>query len=301
MRIFSWIVGLILVAHAVPASAQDSLEQAKRHYDAAAYEEALSTLNAVSNDAEERAAEIHQYRALCLLALGKTAEAEQAVVELVAADPMYLPASSVASPKILTSISGYRAKALPTVARRLLEEGRTAFNDKKLQLAQDRFALLLRVLDDDVMRSRADNEDLRVLASGFVALTGAMAAPPPASAASRSPSAPEPAVTDARPSEGASAAAAPSAVIPAKPLRQVLPPWNAPDRLSGLQAYSGTLAVRIGADGKVKSARVQKPTHPAYDARLLQASSSWLYTPATQNGVPVESERVIEVQLLPGK
>jgi TonB family protein len=57
--------------------------------------------------------------------------------------------------------------------------------------------------------------------------------------------------------------------------------------------------VRIGADGRVKGATIDQPSHPAYDAVLLRVARTWLYKPAMQNGVAIESERVIAVRLRP--
>jgi TonB family protein len=72
-----------------------------------------------------------------------------------------------------------------------------------------------------------------------------------------------------------------------------------PNAIAGAREYLGAIRVRIGADGKVMSATIEKPTYPSYDARLLQAARQWIYKPATRNGEPIESERVIPIQLRP--
>jgi hypothetical protein len=47
----------------------------------------------------------------------------------------------------------------------------------------------------------------------------------------------------------------------------------------------------------VRQATIEKPTYPTYDARLLQAARLWVYKPAMRDGQPVESEKLIAVQL----
>ena len=38
---------------------------------------------------------------------------------------------------------------------------------------------------------------------------------------------------------------------------------------------------------------------PRYDARVLAATHFWEYRPATENGVPVETESVVEFNINP--
>jgi hypothetical protein len=110
-------------------------------------------------------------------------DAERAVASLVGADPTYIPSPTVASPKVLQLVSDMRRKELPGVARKLFEDGRTAFKDKAFTRAQRDFELLLDLLEDPALKGRPESDDLRVLAEGFVALADASAAPPAAPAA----------------------------------------------------------------------------------------------------------------------
>jgi hypothetical protein len=125
---------------------------------------------------------------------------------------------------------------------------------------------------------------MRVLADGFVALASASTAPAPAAAPPAT--APVETIVQNEP-----------VIQPPVAVEQTLPDWTPPDRTAASRDYVGAIRVRIGADGKVKSAAIQTPTNPTYDARLLAASRSWLYRPATRNGKPVESEKVIAIQL----
>jgi TonB family protein len=286
MRTLPFAFVLLTALGTLPASAaQDTLEEAKAQYAAASYEEALSTLTRVASGPVASRVELEQYRAFCLLALGKTAEAERAIAALVAADPMYVPSSSVASPKVLSIVAEMRKKELPGVARRLLDDGRVAYKEKDFPRAQRNFDVLRKVLDDASMKGRPETEDLRAIADGFAALSVAATAPAPSPSAAPAP------VTVLRP----------DTMVEAIPLQQEVPVWVPPDAIAGAREYMGAIKVRIGADGRVKSATIETPTHPGYDARILQASRQWVYRPATRNGQAVESEKVIAFQLRPRK
>ena len=67
----------------------------------------------------------------------------------------------------------------------------------------------------------------------------------------------------------------------------------------GRNEYAGSLKLQIGADGRVKSATMLKPSHPLYDAALLGIARTWRYKPATQDGADTESERIIAIRLRP--
>jgi hypothetical protein len=275
---------LTVALAASPAAAQDALEEAKSQYAAASYEEALTTLTRVDAGHPSRRVELEQYRAFCLIALGRTQDAERAVAALVTADPRYVPSPTVASPKVLQIVTDMRRKELPAMARRLLDDGRAAFKEKQFDRAQQQFALLVQLLDDPSLKGRPEHEDMRVLAEGFVALASASAAP--AAAPAPPATAPVETVVQNEP-----------VIQPPVAVDQSLPEWTPPDRVAASRDYVGSIKVRIGADGRVKSAAIETPTNPTYDARLLAASKSWVYRPATRNGKPVESEKVIAVQL----
>ena len=283
MKTLSILLMLSTASLAATAGAQDTLEEAKAHYAAAAYEEALSTLTRIDAAPALNKVELEQYRAFCFIALGKMAEAERAVASLVAADPRYVPSASVASPKVLQLVSDMRRKELPGIARKLFDEGKAAYKEKELPRAQRNFQLLLQLLDDPALKGRPENEDLRALAEGFVALLDSASAPAP----------PPPATA----TETVIRTSGTPAMEPPVAIQQTLPEWMPTDKLAGSRDYVGSIKVTIGIDGRVKSAAIEKATHPIYDARLLQVAKGWLYKPATRNGEPVESEKVIAIQL----
>jgi hypothetical protein len=291
MRTLACLLALVIAPpFALAAEAQDVLNEARRHYDAAAYNEALSVLSKADTSSPSKVVEVEQYRAFCLIALGRMDDAKNAIAALVEADPFYVPP---ASPRILSFVSEVRRDSLPAVARGLLDSGRTAYSQKRFEDARGSFQLLLRVLADPAMQGRPETADLRAVAEGFVDLVAASNAHATvrasnAPAAVREPIAPKAA-------EPSTAAAAP-VIVPAVAIRQVFPQWL-PDESSARMEFLGRLRLTIGADGKVKSATIEDPSHPNYDARLMQAAPTWLYKPATRNGEPVESEKIIEVRL----
>lgn len=291
MRTPSFVLLLLIVSALVPAAsaqvdgvpAQTVLEQAKSQYSAAEYEAALSSLTKAAEIRPVNRVELEQYRAFCLIALGRPADAERAIAALVSADPMYVPSENVASPKVLTLVSEMRKKELPTVARQLLDNGRVAFKEKDFTEARQHFDLLREVLEDPAMHGRPETEDLRMLADGFAALTVAVAAPAPAPA----------------PAPAAAAPVQPDTLTEAVALEQEVPVWIPPNPIAGSREYTGAIKVLIGADGRVKSTTIERPSHPSYDARLVHMSRQWLYKPATRNGEAIESEKVIAVKLSP--
>ena len=271
------------------AAVQEVLEAAKAHYAAASYEDALMTLARADVRAPEHRVEIEQYRALCLIALGRMPEAERAVAEIVGADPKYVPSPDIASPRVVSLIAEMRQKELPAVARRLLATGREAFEAKDLPRARENFQLLVDLLEDPATADLPDRQDMHVLAQGFVTLAEAASRPLRPEPAARAEAAPQP----------APAPVAPPVILPAVAIQQDIPTWVPPDVTAGSRAYKGSIRIRIGADGRVKSAKIEETTHPAFDVRLLRAAESWMYQPATRNGVPMESEKVVAVQLNP--
>ena len=276
------------------AEAQNDLGEAKAKYEEAAYEDALTTLTKASASTTADRVQLEQYRALCLIALGRISEAERAVAALVDADPMYVPPSSVASPRVLAMIAEIRRKELPGVARRVLDSGRAAYEAKDIPRAQRQFDLLLKLLDDPIMEGRPEREDLLAVARGFSTLLVAAPAPRPPAAETERPAAPPAAAAGTPP-----AAPAVSTFVPASVIQESLPIWTPPNPAVARNEYNGAVKVRIGTDGRVKAATIDRPTHPAYDTALLNTARSWLYKPATQNGTPIESERVIAVRLRP--
>ena len=283
---------------ATSAAAQSALDDAKAKYEAADYEEALASLTRVAESSAVKGVELEQYRVLCLLALGNTAQAERAVSALVDADPTYIVPTTVASPKVLSTIAEMRKKQLPAAARRLLNSGREAFETKDFARAREQFDVLLKVIADPTINGMAEIDDLRSLAQGFATLVAAQST---AGTLPTQPARSEPGTSTTQDGSTSSASGIRYNDVyeAAVALDQQLPPWEPPSPSVGRIQYTGSLRLRIGADGKVKAASIEKSVHPMYDARLVKAALGWNFKPATRNGVAIESEKTIAVILRP--
>ena len=275
-----FLCGAALVLTATTAGAQEPLTKAKALYDAAAYEEALTLLGPV------QAPEAQQYKALCMLALGRAQDATGAVELLVSSSPTFEPSAEEVPPRFVTLVSEAKKKLLPAIARRTFSEGRDQFRNGDREEALKKFDLVLTLMSSPVFKETTDAEDLRTLASGFIELARASARPEPKPA--------EPAPEPPKVAEAPVAAPPPEVVQPVA-VRQPIPP--VPAGTSGVGSPTASVRVQIGVDGKVVAATMQQSSHPLYDRMVLQAARDWLYEPATLNGKPVPSEKVVTIQL----
>ena len=265
-----------LIGLSSPASAQEPLKKAKALYDAAAYEDALTILTPVDMP------EAQQYKALCLLALGRVQDAAGAVEKLVAAQPTFEPSAQDVPPRFVTLVSDTKRKLLPALARRAFNEGRDLFRNGSREEAMSHFNLVMTLTSDASFKQSADADDLRTLAAGFIDLAKA-AAPPPAPVATVA-KAPEPVRTPDPPE-----------VVQPIVVKQYIPP--VPTEVGTQGAPVMSVRVVINTSGKVTEASIQQPSHPLYDRLVLQAAKDWVYQPAKMNGRPVTSEKVVTVQL----
>ena len=272
------------------AQSADPLQQIKSLYASAAYEDALSVI-ARAQQAGRRV-EYEQYRVFCLVALGRTAEAEKAIAAVVQNDPAFVPDAREVSPRIREMFTRTRRAMVPEIAHRVYLEAREALdrNDKPAAIA--RFETVVRLVDsarDESAGGKApeDEDDepllfeLRLLASGFLDLSRAVEARAEAKAPARPPS------------------TAPSMDVTAPtPIKQDLPAWTPPEQAMRRE-FRGGVRVFISQEGRVTGAELSPSIHPAYDRLLLAAAKTWQYQPALRNGSPVASEKLIEVVLKP--
>jgi TonB family protein len=293
-RRFVLITLTAVVLAATPAFAQDSLQAAKDLYAAAAYEDALVVLGRLQH-ADPRP-EIEQYRAFCLIALGRTIEADKAIQSVVIANPSYVPDSGEVPPRIQEAFARTRRQLLPDIARRMYVEAKLALDRKDRDAAVSGFDSLVKLLDSSGRDPQGSLSEMRLLATGFLDLSRALPVPEPEKPASTlSPVEPLP-----RPSASSGLAGRPLPDISAPvPTKQVMPPWIPPDSVSRSATYTGSLRVVISADGRVETAEMVKSVHPVYDRQLVQAARGWEYLPAHLNGSPIVSEQVVQVQLKP--
>ena len=84
------------------------------------------------------------------------------------------------------------------------------------------------------------------------------------------------------------------AVVPAATIRQDLPAYVSSNKA---RPTSGAVRVTIGPDGKVTKAVMEVPIDPRYDARVLAAARSWSYKPATVGGDPIQSDKIVHINI----
>lgn len=279
------------VAHA----AQDSLTGARELYASAEYEQALAALNRIraTGLAADDVRAVEQYRALCLLALGRESEAEDAIAAVVTAAPSYSPAGSDVSPRVRTAFSDVRRRLLPGIVQQKYAEAKAAYDRKAYAMASEGFGQVLKTLaDPDVapLSTQPPLSDLRTLAQGFLDLSetavAAVATPPPAPAPAANAATPAPAriytLTDAN-------VVAPSIV------RQNLPAFHR----KPLSPMQGVLEVVINEAGEVETATIRSPIDPVYDSQALAATRNWRYKPATKDGASVKFRKLVQVRIQP--
>jgi tetratricopeptide (TPR) repeat protein len=279
---------MCVLGAASPASAQDLLDPVRLLYASAEYEEALTTLGRLRTEAAaEEATEIDRYRALCLIALGRSAEADKAIESIVKADPLFQPAPAEASPRVRAAFDEVRRRLLPGIVRSSYAEAKAAYDRDEFEDAAQKLERTLRVLDDPDAGSQPELADLRVLITGFLDLSKAAlekSAGASASAAAKAPAAqPPPPV--------------PPTIIEPVVIRQELPPWTVSSGSPTRGEFRGMIEVDIDERGNVMLATLTDSVHPQYDPLLLNAARDWQYQPARRNGQPVKSRKRVEVVL----
>ena len=297
MNVFIRFGGLVLgCCFAATALAQDGLSRARDLYESAAYEDALVELGRLKSDASTSAApEIDRYRALCLMALNRSAEADKVIESIVTNDPLYLPAETDAAPRVRATFSAVRQRVLPGVARQLYIEAKGHFDRKAYPEAARALERTVKVIDSIDTASKTDLADLRILAAGFLDLARAAAAPPAPAAPPTNSTATSPA-PDVRPATSAPVMTASTAPIV---LKQEPPPLPFALAAGGKQEYRGLVEVAIDANGKVTDVRILNSIHALYDPLLIKAAREWLYEPARAAGKPIASIKRVEIVLRP--
>jgi hypothetical protein len=280
--------------------AQDSLEAARQLYASAEYTSALSMLNALTtteSSREDRRA-IALYRTLCLLAIGRAAEADRAIESMVSADPLYRPNADDIPPRMLRAIAETRKKMLPAILQDKYKESKAAFDKQDFSHAASGFKEMLDGLGDPDIATAASQSplaDLKTLAIGFYELSSKALVPPPVAAPVAEPVLPPgPPATIQAPklytSEDRN-------VIPPQAIRQQIPPF--PGKVT--VAKTGVLELVIDIAGNVESAMMRVPVNAQYDRMATSAAKTWQYSPATVDGSPVKFVKRIQVALVPNQ
>ncbi|HLG53809.1 MAG TPA: hypothetical protein VI485_00675 [Vicinamibacterales bacterium] len=288
------VAALLLMAPRLQA--QQSLEAARQLYASAEYNGALSMLNGLTiadSPREDRRA-IALYRTLCLLAVGRTAEADRAIESMVALDPLYRPTADDIPPRMRAAIVDARKRMLPSILQQKYVESKSAYDKHDFATAAVGFKEMLDGLGDpDIATAAAQSPlaDLRTLAVGFHELSAKALVPPAPAPVVAEVIAPGPPVIQAPRLYSAED----RNVVPPQIVKQQVPAY--PGRVT--VAKVGVIEVIIDDRGTVESAMMRVPVNAQYDRMATSAAKSWQYTPATVDGAPVKFLKRIQVSLVP--
>jgi hypothetical protein len=334
MTSFKHAIGAITIFSvlAPPLASAADLTKTKALYASASYEEALSELEKV--DAAHWDEQVDEYRALCLVALGRLEEAEQALEHLIRLKPLHSVTNDRVSPRVVQLFQAVRTRTLPAVIRERYSKARNDYSTGNMDQAAAGFRELTVLLsEDNLIEQMPSLTDIQELSEGFLGLAEAkLAAASRSVAPAATPAAqpPPPKPTTIEPAKVSSSAdrdvaapieAAPAALPPPpKPttiesatvfspadrnvvapieIERRMPPWNPPPSLTGRRVLRGVLEVLCDTTGSIEFARVIEPLSPSYDRELVAATKQWKFNPATKDGAPVKYRWLMEVVLNP--
>jgi TonB family protein len=286
----------LLMTSATIIAQDDPLRTARDLYASAAYEQALSELTRVRGGMPPSSAgEMDAYRAFCLVALGRTAEAETVAESLLRKDPtLSIDRYPDASPRIEAIFTSVRNRVLPQMIRSEYKAARDLAGTDPEEV-ESHLTYARQLLDHAQKIGAWDDTlaDLRLLVDGFLELARAR---PAAAAAAESPA------RDA----GAPAAPAPRApvefragsvgVVPPVVVSQAVPhvPPALLDLVKRLRATE-TLELVIDERGRVDKVTVTQSVNSAYDALIRAAAREWKYKPAMKDGQPVRFVKTVVI------
>jgi hypothetical protein len=328
----------MVVATAGAAAGQGTLSTARDLYAGAAYEDALVLLDRLraAGPRSDEIATIDQYRAFCLIALGRAADADQAIEAVVAAEPSYQPSGSEVSPRVRSAFSDVRRRVLPALVQSRYATAKAAFDRRDFVQAAAGFRQVLDVLGAPDVASAASQpplSDLKILAIGFYDLSAAAAAPPPPLPPSPpSPPASEPTptptpalVTTPTPTPTPAKTSMPTKTSTPAPVPTAVPVpvivMPSPSRVYGPNdpgvvapvairqslppfpaqttrpSSPGSVEVLIDETGAVEMATMLTPVNPLYDRLAIAAARKWQFKAASLNGVPVKFRKIVQITI----
>jgi hypothetical protein len=288
------VAALVSPPAALQAAVDDTLATARDLYSAAEYEQSLAVLDRLQGTvpAGEDRLGVEQYRAYCLMALGRTTDAEQAIATIVNTDPLYRASGDV-SPRVQTAFRDVRKRMLPGLVQSQYAQAKASFDNKQFADAAKRFTLLLEVMADPDLAAVVGAppfSDLRMLASGFKDLA-VQAIPPPPIVAKVAPAAAVPPPPPPPPSAPKIFASDDALVQPPIPLKQDMPSFPAPAN----PLLPGVLEVIVNEAGEVESVTMRVPINAKYDGLITDAARKWKYRPAMREGAPVKYRKLMQV------
>ena len=283
-------------ASAAPAQAtletpaQDTLARIRGLYGSAHYEEALASLPAMPLPGQED--DVDRYRMLCLLALGRTAEAEQAAERALVRNPGFAVFPREVSPRVVDFLRDVRKRVLPMRAESLYARARADFDERRYVEAASRFTIVLELLSDPDVASIGKLADLRVVSEEFRRLSLERLPESTRSSLLDTTDAIEMMDPDriyTRLSEN---------VKPPVEISRPMPAWS-PPKGEEWKRVRGVIEVTIDKRGRVEDAQMLERLAPFYDSLLVAAARKWTFRPATLFGQAVRYRHLVEVRMGP--
>jgi hypothetical protein len=322
LHVSAWVAAAMIAGAVGLRAVDDPLGAAKTLYLSAAYEDALAALTNLPPGVDADQAD--KFRALCLLALNRTDDAQQALERLATRRPM-LKLDEAESPKLITMFRDARTRVLPAAVRTLYAGAKSSFERGDLKTANAQFKDVILLLSERELAADPSLSDIKMLAEGFARLAdqqlsvAASAAAVPAPAFGGAPpasGAAGPALSAAEAASGGGPApdsqaeptgvdasriysAGDGEVVPPVPIEQSIPLWVPPIGSYKYQEFSGTLEIVVDEAGAVSSASMTQRLNVVYDPLLLRATKHWRYRPAQRNGKPVKYRKQLNIVLRP--
>ena len=256
-----WLLAAQAVAGAQPPS--DRLAGVKALFAAADYEAALIVL---STDDVGSIPGADQYRALCLLALGRFDDVDRLLESLIRRDPTFKMSVSEVTPRMIALFRQTRQRLMPAILDDRFKAAKTSFEQGRPAEAAVQFRALLTMLDDEDAQSSEGpsvSRDMQRVAEGFLNLaTNAVA-------------------------ESSRAAATPP--LPVVGDRAAAPPIEKVDDETAIarvvQAYTNAYSeLDAEAVARVFQGENPKPLHAMFDALKSQAVDATNLTIALDPG-----------------
>jgi len=274
------VVLLISIAFSARTyAAEGTLAAARDLYVSASYDDALTMLGALAGGTKsvEEQQSIDLYRTLCLVALGRAADADRVIEGMLMRQPLYRASSEELSPRVQSAFQNARKRMLPSLIQREYAEAKDAFDKQNWPVASAGFDEVLKSIADPDMAQLAGVpplSDIRTLASGFRDLSVKMIPPPAPKVVEVKPVRPVRSVYSADDRD----------VLAPVALQQRVPKYPA----AVTRPLSGVIEFVVDENGAVQTPKMQVGIDPTYDQMVISAAKKWSYQPATLDGKPVK-------------
>jgi len=264
------------------------LAAARALYAAANYEDALDRLGRIGTD-DTLVDQVDTYRALCLLALGRSRESERVVEQILQRNPRFTLDEREVSPRLVIVYRAVRARLLPAAARNLYAAARSSFDNRQYDTAVTQLREVLALLEGDTSPD-SGAADLRYLAEGFLRLAESMqtGAVPQSELQQRTVSFSKVATSGPVYSVLDREVTAPIEI--SRPVPIMVTPRGMQPHL-----YQGLVEVIISETGRVESAVMRRSINADFDLDILAATEQWRFQSAMRNGQPVKYRRSYEI------